>query len=99
MNTDLDFTPGAQLRSADRDGELLERVQRIIQKFPEAITKIRQYTGCANLIRIALSDSKDIMLQKKSFEGVSPNVNEILNFYNLSQEIGIYYSFYQIYFT
>lgn len=87
MSMDLDFTPGAQLQKADGDDELIQKVNVLLQRGKIASSKLKNYNGCANVIRKALADSKNIELQKTSFESVSPNILDISTFYHLSVDI------------
>jgi len=66
----------------------LDRIEAINIRANAALVSIRDYIGCASIIRSALGDSKNNELQVSCFEGVSPNIKEISGFYNLSVDIG-----------
>lgn len=87
MHLDLDFTPGAELQKADGDDELIAKVHALLERGKVALSKLRNYNGCASIVRKALSDSRNFDLQKTSFEGVSPNIIDISTFYYLSVDI------------
>ena len=84
----LAFSPGAILQKADGDNDILERTNELLRRSQLAIVHIREYSGCANLIRSALSDAKNNELQQKCFLGVSPNIKIISEFFELSGQIG-----------
>ena len=66
----------------------MEKINQLTDRAKAAMTKLRGYKGCVELIRSALSDSKDVNIQRNSFQGITPNITEISAFYYLSMEIG-----------
>lgn len=81
------------LQRNESDVDILEKTNGLLNRGRIAIDKIKAYHGCGNIIRNALSDSKNQILQESSFQGVSRNIEDILLFYNLSVEIGKHMSY------
>jgi hypothetical protein len=61
----------------------------LLNNCQKLLVELENYHGCGNKIRDALSNSSNNQLQIAAYNEVCPNVELILNFYNISNDIGM----------
>lgn len=77
------------------EGEAGEDQQQTIEMLKEGrvlLSELRNYHGNAESIRVALSNSGDVDVQRASFTTIRPNIESISKFYRLSADISQYAS-------
>lgn len=67
--------------------QLINDVEILLKQANEAITIMENYTGCEELIRLAMSNPGDDEKQKEAFKGMFPNVQHIKTFYQLGKDL------------
>jgi hypothetical protein len=64
-------------------------MQDLLNNCQRLLAELEKYHGCGNKIRDALSNSTNNQLQIAAYNEVCPNIELILSFYNISNEIGL----------
>lgn len=84
MKIDVDFN---KLEAVDTYSESVQPTLTMLKEARKLLLDMQNYHGNAESIRVALSNSQDVNLQRESFSNLCPNIDIIAKFHHLSLEI------------